>query len=477
MKKKQNIKKKAVKKVVKKGKLKVVKKKKTLAEKLNLRDETVHFSMGVLLIFIAIFLIAAAVESAGPVGNFLYNNFEKLMGVGYYLLPLSAIIFSIVLFKDIKKKVTKIKIFGFALFLISGLGFIELVFSQGGYFGTLLAKTEIYLGPFMSVILSIITLVISQIIIFDGVPKISIFRKTEELEYSENLPEQEEEKILKSSTAPIKSTKSLFFNKKKKEETDSTIEKKEEKKVFKISAFEKNKSKDEGENMTEKIKSNNLFSNRKVVLPPINLLSKDKGKVNAGDVQERANLIKSTLFSFGISVEIEAVSVGPTVTRYSLRPAVGVKVSKIAALNDDLALALAAKSIIIQTPIPGQSLVGIEIPNKNAAMVGAGSLFASSEFQNSEFDLPLAIGKDIGGETTVIGMEKTPHMLIAGATGAGKSVTVHAIINSMLFKHGPDSLKFILIDPKRVEMTLYEGIPHLLTPVIKDPKKAILSLR
>jgi hypothetical protein len=165
----------------------------------------------------------------------------------------------------------------FALFLISGLGFIELVFSQGGYFGTLLAKTEIYLGPFMSVILSIITLVISQIIIFDGVPKISIFRKTEELEYSEDLSEQEEKNILKSSTAPIKSTKSLFFNKKKKEETDSAIEKKEEKKVFKISAFEKNKSKDEGENMTEKIKSNNLFSNRKVVLPPINLLSKDKG--------------------------------------------------------------------------------------------------------------------------------------------------------------------------------------------------------
>lgn len=259
---------------------------------------------------------------------------------------------------------------------------------------------------------------------------------------------------------------------------EEEIERKEEKKIFKISAFEKNKSKEEAVSMTEKIKSNaTIFSKGELVLPPTSLLSKDKGKVDAGDIKERANLIKSTLFSFGISVEIEAVSVGPTVTRYSLRPAVGVKVSKIAALSDDLALSLAAKSIIIQTPIPGQSLVGIEIPNKNATMVGAGSLFSSGEFQNSEFDIPLAIGRDIAGDVSVIGMEKTPHMLIAGATGAGKSVTVHAILNSMLYKHGPDSLKLILIDPKRVEMTLYEGIPHLLTPVIKDPKKAILSLR
>jgi S-DNA-T family DNA segregation ATPase FtsK/SpoIIIE len=230
--------------------------------------------------------------------------------------------------------------------------------------------------------------------------------------------------------------------------------------------------------MTEKVTENslNLFGD-KVVLPPLKLLSKDKGKPNAGDIKNNANIIKSTLASFGIAVEIEAVSVGPTVTRYSLRPAHGVRVSKIAALADDLALALAAKSILIQTPIPGQSLVGIEIPNKNKIMVGAGGLFASKEFRNSDFALPLAIGKDIGGKSTIIGWETTPHMLIAGATGAGKSVTVHAILNSMLYKHGPDSLKFILIDPKRVEMTLYNGIPHLLTPVITDPKKAILSLR
>ncbi len=259
---------------------------------------------------------------------------------------------------------------------------------------------------------------------------------------------------------------------------DEEPEEKTEKKVFKISGFEKEKSKEEGEKMTEKIQERafNLFGDE-LILPPLKLLSRDKGKPNAGDIKENAKIIKSTLASFGISVEIEGVAVGPTVTRYSLRPAKGVRVSKIAALADDLALALAAKSIIIQTPIPGQSLVGIEIPNRNKIIVGAGELIGSREFVKSDYALPLAIGKDIAGKATIIGLETAPHMLIAGATGAGKSVTVHAILTSMLYKHGPDSLKFILIDPKRVEMTLYNGIPHLLTPVVTDPKKAILSLR
>ena len=468
----------------KKVKLKLVEPKQTLGQKVSLRDETVHGSIAILLIFVAIFLIAGAFQKAGSVGDFLYKNLSDVMGIGYYLLPLSAIIFAISFFKNIDKQFTKIKAFGFALFIISGLGFIELVFSQeggyagGGYIGAILAKTENYLGAPMAVVLSLIILIISQIIIFDGIPKIKSSKNKEELPFTENLSENEENKVFNNlNSTTEKPTQKLFTVGRNPNNIGDTKEKKEEKKIFKISAFEKNNSEKEGNSMTEKITENKNFSNKDVILPPISLLSKDKGKINAGDVKDRANIIKSTLFSFGISVEIEAVSVGPTVTRYSLRPAIGVKVSKIAALNDDLALALAAKSIIIQTPIPGQSLVGIEIPNKNTALVGAGSLFSSNRFQNSAFDLPLAIGKDIAGEATIIGMEKTPHMLIAGATGAGKSVTVHAIINSMLFRHGPDSLKFILIDPKRVEMTLYEGIPHLLTPVIKDPKKAILSLR
>ncbi len=461
-------------------KLKLVEKKKTLAEKINVKDETLHFSIAAILFFVAIFMMAAAFKSAGPVGDFLYRNLEKFFGIGYYLVPISFLILAATFFKDIKKQFTKIKFFGILLFIIAGLGFIDIVFEKGGYLGAVISKTQDFLGTGMSIVLSLVILVISQVIIFDGIPKIK--RKEKYIEYSEELSEAEERKIEKSAAAPIKTTqKGLFAKKKQVEKSDDIpeedkIQKPEEKKTFTISSFEKKKSQTESSKMSEKVQEKSNYGD-KVILPPVSLLSKDKGKTNAGNIKENAHIIKSTLASFGINVEIEGVSVGPTVTRYSLRPAVGVRVSKIDSLKDDLALALAAKSILIQAPIPGESLVGIEIPNKNKTMVGAGGLFSSEEFVNSQFALPLAIGKDIGGRATIIGMEKTPHMLIAGATGAGKSVTVHAILNSMLFKHGPDSLKFILIDPKRVEMTLYNGIPHLLTPVITDPKKAILALR
>ena len=447
---------------------------------MSIKDETLHFSIAAILFFVAIFMMAAAFAGAGPVGDFLYRNLEKFFGVGYYLVPVSFLILAAAFFKDIKKQFTNIKLFGILLFIVAGLGFIDIIFENGGYLGAIISKTQNFFGPWMSIVLSIIMLVISQVIIFDGIPKIKRKEKAEEyVEYTDELSEEEEKNIAKTSGVPIKSNqKSLFAKKNTQKDTPSAeemVEKPEEKKTFKISGFEKKKLENEGDKMSEKISQSDF--GEKVTLPPIKLLSQDKGKPNAGDIKENANLIKSTLASFGIAVEIEGVSVGPTVTRYALRPATGVRVSKIAALQDDLALALSAKSIIIQTPIPGEALVGIEIPNRNKTMVGAGGLFSSSEFIGSEFALPLAIGKDIGGRATVIGMEKTPHMLIAGATGAGKSVTVHAIINSMLYKHGPDSLKFILIDPKRVEMTLYNGIPHLLTPVITDPKKAILSLR
>lgn len=469
------------KKVIKKQ---VLKEKQTLAQRINLKDETMHFSIATMLFFVAIFMMAAAFQTAGPVGDFLYSNLETFFGIGYYLIPASFFILAMAFFKDIEKRFVNIKFFGIMLFIVAGLGLIDIMLpGRGGYLGDGISRIENLFGPAMSIVLFIVMLIISQVIIFDGIPRLKKKEIAEEyVEYTDELSEIEREKIAKSSAAPINfGQKSLFSRKTAPNNQNITpaeeemIEEKEEKKVFKISGFEKNKLENEGKKMSEKIFHNNF--GEKLVLPPVSLLSQDRGKANAGDIKENANLIKTTLASFGISVEIEGVSVGPTVTRYSLRPATGVRVSKIAALNDDLALALAAKSIIIQTPIPGQSLVGIEIPNKNKTMVGAGSLFSSAEYIDSEFALPLAIGKDIAGKATIVSMEKTPHMLIAGATGAGKSVTVHAIINSMLYKHGPDSLKFILIDPKRVEMTLYNGIPHLLTPVITDPKKAILSLR
>ncbi len=181
--------------------------------------------------------------------------------------------------------------------------------------------------------------------------------------------------------------------------------------------------------------------------------------------------------NFGISVEMDEVSVGPTVTRYAIKPAEGVRLNKIVSLVTNLELALAAHPVRIEAPIPGKSLVGIEVPNAAKAMVGLGGVLSAPEWNNSTKPILAAIGRDIAGTPHYVNVAKMPHGLIAGATGSGKSVAIHAVIASLLYRNGPNTLRFIMVDPKRVELTLYNGIPHLLTPVITDPKKAIMALK
>jgi len=213
------------------------------------------------------------------------------------------------------------------------------------------------------------------------------------------------------------------------------------------------------------------------VPPPMSLLEEDKGKPNTGDIKANANIIKRTLANFGIEVEMDEITVGPTVTRYALKPAEGVKLSKIVGLQNDLALALAAHPIRIEAPIPGKSLVGIEIPNKSKSIVGLATMLADEKFKNSAKPLTIALGRAISGRASFGNLAKMPHCLVAGTTGSGKSVTIHAMIASLLYRNSPDDLKFIMIDPKRVELTLYNKIPHLLTPVITEAKKTILALK
>lgn len=211
--------------------------------------------------------------------------------------------------------------------------------------------------------------------------------------------------------------------------------------------------------------------------PPVSILGEDKGKPGVGDIKANANIIKRTFQNFGISIEMDEVSIGPTVTRYAIKPAEGVRLSKIISLQNNLELALAAHPVRIEAPIPGKSLVGIEVPNAAKAMVGLGGVLSAPEWGNSDKPLLSAIGRDIAGTPHYINIAKMPHGLVAGATGSGKSVAIHALITSLLYRNGPNQLRFIMIDPKRVELTLYNGIPHLLTPVITDPKKAIMALK
>ncbi len=208
------------------------------------------------------------------------------------------------------------------------------------------------------------------------------------------------------------------------------------------------------------------------VPPPLDLLKSSIEKPTTGDLRANANIIKRTLESFGIPVEMGEINIGPKVTRYTLKPAEGVKISRITALGQDLALALAAHPIRIEAPIPGKSLVGIEVPNKAAALVRLGSLMSYPEF-NASGPLGFVLGRDVTGEPIFADLEKMPHLLIAGATGSGKSVAVHSLVTSFLYKNSPAQLKFIMIDPKRVELSIYHNIPHLVSPVVTENKKAV----
>ncbi len=212
-------------------------------------------------------------------------------------------------------------------------------------------------------------------------------------------------------------------------------------------------------------------------LPAVELLNQKQGKADAGDVEGNAQLIKESLSNFNIDVTMEGANIGPRVTQFTLRPPNGVKLTKIKALEDNLALDLAAQTIRIEAPIPGKRAVGIEVPNIKQADVRISSIFQTAEWQNKTGNLNIAIGKDISGAPIVDDLDRMPHILVAGQTGSGKSVMINAILTSLLYRNSPSDLKLIMVDPKRVELKPYDGIPHLLTPVITEPEKCISALK
>ena len=224
--------------------------------------------------------------------------------------------------------------------------------------------------------------------------------------------------------------------------------------------------------------SENEVKNETYHTPPFSLLT--RGKKGGGDsdthLRETAGKLQDTLHSFGVNVTVTNVSCGPSVTRYELQPEQGVKVSKIVGLADDIKLNLAAADIRIEAPIPGKAAVGIEVPNKENSAVMLRDLLESTEFKNSASNVSFAVGRDIAGRCVVADIAKMPHLLIAGATGSGKSVCINTLIMSILYKASPDQVRLIMVDPKVVELSVYNGIPHLMIPVVTDPKKAAGAL-
>lgn len=423
----------------------------------NLQSETKHAVLAIVFFAVSVFLLLGSAGFAGFLGDKVYMGLYFLLGIGYFLLPVLCIILSISFVKSMERNLALPQTIGGVLFIISGLGLIDIAFNtKGGIVGNVISYPLVALiDVYAAVIILVSILVISLLVMLDigiHLQKIlsvgNIFKK-KEIETVIDLSEDEEE----------------YYE----EETEE--EKYEEPK---ISTGPTSKERKDPEEINILAHSN---SNKPYTPPPLSLLSTDKGKPGVGDVKANANIIKRTLQNFSIPVEMNEVSIGPSVTRYSLKPAEGVKLSRIVGLQNELALALAAHPVRIEAPIPGTSLVGIEIPNSVKTTVGLATLLSSETFSGLGKPLAIALGKGISGTAHVSSLAKMPHMLIAGATGSGKSVTIHSIITSLLYKNSPDYLRFIMVDPKRVELTLYNKIPHLLTPVITDSKKAILSLK
>ncbi len=411
---------------------------------------------------------------AGPVGNFIKKILNSFLGFGYYLLPILLGIVGYSFTKNEKPQIAKAHaIFGF-LTLISSLAIMDIasngnsastVITFGGYLGSLVAWPFIKLfGMYASILLLGAILITSLIILFDERPNlIELFKKLWDLmKVDIRFPSLKKKIDGDMDPMPIPN--------------EQTEENQEEAKSDFVGSPDASEEAFREEEVVEKEMRVKKF-HTDYIPPPLTLLEKDKGKPNTGDMKGNMNIIQRTLFNFGVSVEMDEVTVGPTVTRYALKPAQGIKLSRIVGLQNELALALMAKTIRIEAPIPGKSLVGIEIPNKVKSTVGLATLLSDDKFQNSAKPLTVALGRGLSGKSIFGNLAKMPHLLVAGTTGSGKSVTIHSLITSLLYRNGPEDLRFIMVDPKRVELTLYNKIPHLLTPVITEAKKTILSLK
>ncbi len=428
-------------------------------------SETLKGVWAVMAVGAALIFTLAWFGWAGKVGDILYLWLSALFGVGYVLVPLSFALVAVVLFNSFDKdSVGKLKIVATAIFFLSGLSLVETLFSnQGGLIGKMLSIPLTYAIDTVATVIALLTLIVVSLLIAFDLHPLRAF-PTLAKAMGKEIPEDEEEHVLEEDEeATIE-----IETKRAEAEIEEEPEKKKSPGIFNFGGSE-----DSGASVF----NFSAGGTGDYTPPPLSILQKDKGKPAVGDVKASANTIKRTLQNFGIDVEMDEVSIGPTVTRYAMKPAEGVRLAKIMGLQSNLELALAASPIRIEAPIPGKSLVGIEVPNTTKSILGLASLLSDNEYQTTDKPLPVALGRDITGKPHFTNIAKMPHLLIAGATGAGKSVTVHDVIMSILYKKGPQEVRFIMVDPKRVELTLYNEIPHLLTPVVTNPKKAILALK
>ncbi len=433
-------------------------------------SEALRGVIAIFLFAISGFLILALIGVGGTLGASLYNGLTWLLGIGYLLLPLSMAMLAILIFRSLERSVSWVHVISMAIFLLSGLGLISLAYPMaGGILGDAISAPIVAAVDTIATVIFLLSFVIMALVVAFDIHLGEVVRWFKGLVHPSELADGELVPVALDDVPVTGMANDADHEDDTPAPAPEPAPKKErEPEIRKFS----DKVSDEVGGFPIIAATGSTYTP-----PPATLLAKNKGKPEVGDVKANMNIIKRTLQNFGIQVEMDEASIGPTVTRYSMKPAEGVRLAKIVALQSNLELALAASPVRIEAPIPGKSLVGIEVPNISRTTLGMGPIVSDEGFTGSEKSLLMALGRTITGAPQYADLARMPHLLVAGTTGAGKSATINDMIVSLLYRCGPERLRFIMVDPKRVELTLYNPIPHLLTPVITDAKKAILALK
>lgn len=441
----------------------------------------------VFIFVVSVILFLSLLDLAGAVGPYLAKTLQWIAGWAKWIIPPLLLTMALLLYGREKKTLGALHYIGVLIFLWSSAALLHFFIEQsdweialeqgkgGGYLGWSLAVIVMKLVGFWAGILVLLALIFIGLMLIFNSTLSAIFER---------------------GTAPVRIAFhpfSFLFRRAKESRLAKQYDGNEETADEEIAAIAESAEEGPSEdtfaarpiqgNVTARPKkapveegSSWKPTNVKIDLP-LDLLNSKTTKPSAGDIKASLEIIKTTLEKFGIPVEMGEVSVGPTVTQYTLKPDEGIKLSRITSLNNDLSMALAAHPVRIEAPIPGKSLVGIEVPNRSVAIVPLREVLESDVFKKRKSNLMTALGKDVSGAVWLDNISKMPHLLVAGATGSGKSVMLNTMIVSLLYQNNPDDLKFIMVDPKRVELTIYNGLPHLLTPVITEVSKTINALK
>ncbi|MFA5967379.1 MAG: DNA translocase FtsK 4TM domain-containing protein [Patescibacteria group bacterium] len=445
---------------------------------LELEPHILREIVAVLLIGLGVFTLLAILGAAGGVGSVFFTALRIGLGWTSFILPVVLVGAGLALFYPVKYKFTTTNTVGLIMLVVALSALLHLFVvpensvgvaqsgAGGGYIGLGIAAGLIKLVDFWAALLIVgMALAIALLFVF-GQPLRELYYRAKL-----NVPALPHSPKLIIHNAGAKGGRA------QKEEDTDTKENQEQIKTDEpelevAKTFVRKKVSEQEPDFVPQLTTAGDFK-----LPPLDLLSDTVTKVDSGNIRQNVGIIQEALEDFGIQVEMSEVNVGPTVTQYTLKPAAGVKLSKISNLSNDLSLALAAHPIRIEAPIPGRSLVGIEVPNKKSSMVRLRELIESDAFKAIRSPLRMPLGRDVAGTPVAADLVRMPHLLIAGATGMGKSVFLNSLLVSLIYQNSPADLRLVLVDPKRVEFTAYNDVPHLLAPVIVDPYKTISALK